>query len=71
MQCTDHRRSQAWAAAQVSPIIAPVSTNYGTVQAQVYTRPRVNHRALACRGVRASRVLGKGLTREYQTYLFC
>ena len=46
-------------------------TVYGTVQAQVYTRARVNHRALACRGVRASRVLGKGLTREYQTYLFC
>ena len=29
MQCTDHRRSQAWAAARVSPIIAPVlSTSY-------------------------------------------
>ena len=49
----------------------PFYCSYGTVQAQVYTRARVNHRALACRGVRASRVLGKGLTREYQTYLFC
>ena len=32
---------------------------YGTVQAQVYTRARVKHRALACRGVRAFRVLDK------------
>ena len=45
---------------------------YGTVQAQVYTRARVKSRALACRGVRAPRVLGKDLTRENQyihTYL--
>ena len=41
--------------------------DYGTVQAQVYTRARVKSRALACRGVRALRVLGKNLTRENQT----
>ena len=28
MPCTDHRHSQAWAAAWASPIIAPVSTSY-------------------------------------------
>ena len=28
MPCTDHRHSQAWAAAQASPIIALVSTSY-------------------------------------------
>ena len=42
---------------------------YGTVQAQVYTRARVKSRALACRGVRALRVLGKNLTRENQRYV--
>ena len=28
MLCTDHRHSQAWAAARASPIIATVSTSY-------------------------------------------
>ena len=46
-----------------------MSFNYGTVQAQVYTRARVKSRALACRGVRALRVLGKNLTRENQRYV--
>ena len=28
MQCADNRRSQTWAAAQASPIIAPPSATY-------------------------------------------
>ena len=40
---------------------------YGTVQAQVYTRTQVKCRALTWQGVRVFRVLNKAFTREAHT----
>ena len=48
-------------------MIHRVAINYGTVQAQVYTRVRVKRRALAWRGVQVFQVLDKAFTREAHT----